>query len=208
MAGHLSALSAVLFLVGLPDSILRSLPFHPSSTDLALLALGIYGAACGWKCRHPAFSLLGGVIFVIYGGELHPFLEPAVRWHLALAGILCHSIRWENGSRENSRLRAVVALLWTAIPYLRDSGGQAEHAVSIFCGTLVAGAWGITWWATGRRVSWNAPAASMLVVLSKPIMAAIEHGSAGLWALIGSFGLFGAGAILAWKRRPNVAAPE
>ncbi|HTI71522.1 MAG TPA: hypothetical protein VMF06_16230 [Candidatus Limnocylindria bacterium] len=201
---HLAIAMVPLVLMSLPESVRMLIPGNPTPMEMLIISIGLCALAYGWRWRHPAVAIVSAIVFVSVAGSLHPMLDSVLKWQLALAVVLCHSLRWVDETSRVSALRAGVAAVWLGTFYEPILGGGANTGIptSVACGLLVLGEWAAAWWMTKRPHTWVPPMAGGLVLFSHPISALILRATAGIWAIAGSLALFAAGAAFAWNRRP------
>ena len=93
LARPLALASIPLVFAGLPESVRALIPGHPSPGEMLAMTLGIFALACGWRWRHPAVAIIGASVFLTFADSLHPMLDSALKYQLALAVVIGHSLR-------------------------------------------------------------------------------------------------------------------
>ena len=194
-AAVLAAVSAGLALLGLPPEWITSFQPDWSRVEFALALLGLFTLVASGFSRHPGIGLAAGVI-VFVGWQQWTGGRDA--WQLGLATVLAHSLRWQSDLQGTAGLRWTAAGLWLLATYAdATSGNWNSEAQSLGLLALAAMSWLLDRSAAAKVVA-LVGSIGLAVVPGRWL---IGHLSAGTWALLASFVLFGIGAWFAWHRR-------
>lgn len=195
---QMATLSAGMAMLGLPSEWIALI--HPSwgRLELAFALVGVAGLVMSGFSRHPAVGVAAGIILFVGLGEFDRHFPAGLRWQIALATVLAHSLRWLSASDDTRNFRRLVAGAWLITAFANSSPGT--WSVEIQAAVLL-GLWLIRGLATHN---WNArtlPATAVLGLAESPLRWFAAHCSTGVIALVASFALFAAGAWLAWSRK-------
>jgi hypothetical protein len=205
LAGEYAVGSLAAAVMFLPERLLQQVS-PPVPRDLWVLGVaGLYLLRVCWRHATPLLGMVGAVVVTLGTAVLAAANDPGCLVpQAALVWLLAHSNRWsrETGAADSRALRAIVAVAWMIHAAVSTRGVSLPAGLLTSAGAVVVLAmWGLECWRSARpRAGW-VPLTALVVALSAPVNWVVDHGPAGLLAVVASFGAFGLGTGVAWTRR-------
>ena len=203
-ARELSGVSLVLWMAMTPLGWWRESFPGMDRPECVLLAVGVYLLLQCCRLRSSLAGLMAAMVTMAGISALVPrgWAEPlAVQTGLAL--FLAHGMFWrQRGFSGAGRiLRLIAALLWMVMAWFQHPPlGWGVQSIITLEAMVVLSLWGWRTRAIESPVEWGVPMGAMAAILIPPVQWSLGHLTPGLFAVVGSFVLFGLGIGAAWSR--------
>ncbi len=206
VAGHLAYASALLFVIGVPESWIQ-MAIH-GATTIGCVAAGLAAYLIFWAAwlRDPKLAALGAILFgiaiaVVFQGHLN-----IINWALqgGFVFLLLHSLRWNDAEHVIAGAsRYFIGIVWAIQSFVWMNCENARFWMPFIPGALVLAIYCVSLPSRGAWRLFAIPVSALAVVLSGPCCLAIERLCtlpAGLLAVIASFLFLGLGTVAALTR--------